>query len=219
MTAPSSPGFVRQLWFRWKALKLPWRRQFLVGADLMGNTFWEFKDALNSNRLRRIVKYSSGGFRGRRMDYADVKISPQWHQWLRHTRDPPPTIQEQQYEVSRQANMRQLAAKADERWKSIPSYLDAPKTKQQPRPATEVKDPGGFAPSTEPENAQGVMSAVESQDNVARALGGEQVDEGRFRGQEIEKKREQNPWKTPQRGAPSENWQPQEWSPGAVQRR
>lgn len=114
--------------------------------------------------------------------------------------------------------MKQLAAKADERWKSIPSYLDAP-TKQQPSPATEVKDPGGYAPSTEPEQKQGVMNAVESMDKVAKAKDGENVNEGRFRGETKEKRREENPWKKAERGAPSENWQPQEWSPGATQRR
>jgi len=65
----SGPGYIKQLWFRWKALKLPWRSKYLVGADLAGNTFWEFKDALNSNRLRRIAQY------GRAAHYADVKIS------------------------------------------------------------------------------------------------------------------------------------------------
>lgn len=65
----SKPGFIKQLWFRWKTLRLPWRRQFLVGSDLAGNQFWEFKDALNSHRFRRIVKYSND------IHYADVKIS------------------------------------------------------------------------------------------------------------------------------------------------
>lgn len=67
----SRPGYFRQLWHRYKALRLPWRRQFLVGADLAGNTFWEFKDAMNSGRFRRMVKYRGG----RAVNYADVKIS------------------------------------------------------------------------------------------------------------------------------------------------
>lgn len=79
--------FLRNLWLRWKSLKLPWRRTFLVGMlmlraktgesrllmilgqDLVGNTFWEFKDHLNANRLRRIVRYNP------QAHYADVKIS------------------------------------------------------------------------------------------------------------------------------------------------
>jgi len=62
-------SFTRRLWYRWKALKLPWRTQTLIGADLSGNTFWEFQDQLNANRLRRIVKYSA------KAHYADIKIS------------------------------------------------------------------------------------------------------------------------------------------------
>lgn len=41
----------------------------MIGFDLTGNTFWEFKDALNANRLRRIVHYD------RKAHYADVKLS------------------------------------------------------------------------------------------------------------------------------------------------
>jgi hypothetical protein len=69
MSSPRAPGQLKQLWCRWKALRLPWRKRFLVGADLSGNTFWEFKDALNSNRFRRIVQYR------RRTHYGDVEIS------------------------------------------------------------------------------------------------------------------------------------------------
>lgn len=65
----SAPGYIRKAWYKWKALRLPWRRRFFVGTDLAGNTFWEFKDALHSNRYRRIVKYS------RKTHYGDVKIS------------------------------------------------------------------------------------------------------------------------------------------------
>jgi hypothetical protein len=66
---PKAPGAIKQLWFKWKTLRLPWRRQFLAGSDLSGNTFWEFKDALNAQRFRRIVKYAKAGH------YSDVKIS------------------------------------------------------------------------------------------------------------------------------------------------
>ena len=68
-TLMSTPGIFRRVWYRWKALRLPWRKQFLVGHDLAGNTFWEFKDAINAGRLRRIVRY------GHEAHYADVKIS------------------------------------------------------------------------------------------------------------------------------------------------
>ncbi|CAK3761950.1 NADH-ubiquinone oxidoreductase assembly factor N7BML [Lecanosticta acicola] len=207
------PGIIKRAWFKWKSLKLPWRNQFLVGNDLAGNSFWEFKDALNANRLRRIVKYSG------RVHYGDVKISPQWHQWLRHTREEAPSIQEQQYEISRQAMMKQLAAEADERWKSIPSYLDSP-NRQQPQPAIGVQDPGGYVQQTEPESQEGVRSAVDDQEKVSAAIEGNPKDEGRFRGQTKEKRtKEPAPWdKLRPQGAPSENWQPEPWTPGVAQR-
>ena len=72
-TPPQAPGALRKLWFRWKALRLPWRRQFLIGNDLAGNSFWEFRDQLNAGKWRRIVKYSNVPH------YADVKISRMFH--------------------------------------------------------------------------------------------------------------------------------------------
>lgn len=72
--SPTGPGVIKQAWLKWKALRLPWRRQFLAGADLAGNTFWEFKDAMNAQRFRRIVKYAKQGH------YADVKISRKFKQ-------------------------------------------------------------------------------------------------------------------------------------------
>ena len=145
-------------------------------------------------------------------------LTAQWHQWLRHTRYEPPSIPEQQYEVSRQAAMKGLAARADERWKSIPSFLDPPE-RQQPQPAIGVKDPGGHAPQTEPEAKQGVASGVEDQGKVdAVVKEGKDVDEGRFKG--ATRERQPAPWDQPKKGgAPGENWQPESWSPGVVTRR
>lgn len=206
------PGLLQQAWYKWKTLRLPWRKRFLAGADLAGNTFWEFKDALNANRWRRIVKYKNT------VHFGDAKVSPQWHQWLRHTREQPPSIQEQQYEVSRQAMMKQLAAEADERWNSKPSFLDAP-SRQQPQPAIGVQDPGGYAPPTEPEAKQGVRNAVEGQEKVNDAMEGKSEDEGRFKGRTKERKREPNPWADRRpKGGPNEQWQPAEWMPGVAQR-
>ena len=42
---------------------------FVTGTDLSGNTFWEFKDALNAARYRRIVKFNP------KTHYADVQVS------------------------------------------------------------------------------------------------------------------------------------------------
>lgn len=120
--------------------------------------------------------------------------------------------------------MKELAAEADERWKSKESFLDAPE-RQQPVPAIGTNDPGGYVPMTEPENKQGVSSAVEEQEKVGRAIDGEKVDEGRFRGEAtserpIKKKEGEAPWANQlPKGSPGETWQPSSWTPGAAARR
>lgn len=115
--------------------------------------------------------------------------------------------------------MKQLAAEADERWNSVPSFLDAP-NKQQPQPAIGVQDPGGYAPQTEPTAKQGVRSAVDDEESVASAAAGEPKDDGRFKGSGRERRaREQAPWEqNVPKGGPSEGWQPGAWTPGASER-
>lgn len=71
MPPPTPPRLASRLWNKWKSIRFFWRRQFLVGADLSGNTFWEFRDAIQKGRWRRIVKHTGG----RQIHYADVKIS------------------------------------------------------------------------------------------------------------------------------------------------
>lgn len=114
--------------------------------------------------------------------------------------------------------MKQLAAQADARWNSVPSFLDAPQ-QQQPAPAIGVRDPGGYVQQTEPEEKEGVRSAVGGPDEVAGSSEGAPKDEGRFKGGAKEKKREENPWQKQQQGGPSEGWQPQSWAPGPAARR
>jgi NADH dehydrogenase [ubiquinone] 1 alpha subcomplex assembly factor 2 len=147
-------------------------------------------------------------------------IQAQWHQWLRHTRNEPPSIQEQQYDVSRQEAMKELAARADARWKAVPSFLDSP-NKQQTQPSIAPRDPAGYVQQTEPEHRQGVANAVEDpvkvQEVAAEGKDAKEVDEGRFKGRT--KEQEPAPWAQAQRGAPSENWQPESWTPGVAPRR
>ncbi|KAF2092139.1 hypothetical protein K490DRAFT_31916 [Saccharata proteae CBS 121410] len=192
-----SKGFFNQLWFRWKALNLPWRRRWLRGVDLAGNTFWEFKDQINANRLRRIVKYNP------KAHYADVKLTPQWVQWLRHTRFEAPSISEQQLDEIRQVRMKQLAAEADARWAAKPSALDPP-DKSQPQAALSPRDPAGYVGQTEPEDREGVRNAVGNPEEVAQSA---------KKGETKEK--EPAPWQTQQ----SEEWQPAPWTPKVVKRR
>lgn len=98
--------------------------------------------------------------------------------------------------------MKQLAARADERWRSVPSYLDAPKNTQQAGPAMGVTD-------SKPLDAgqSAVHSAVEGQ---------EEAEEGKKTSQ---KEKEKNPWAQADRGAPSKNFEPSAWRPAAAGRR
>lgn len=116
--------------------------------------------------------------------------------------------------------MKQLAAQADERWRSQESFLDAPDL-QQSAPAIGVKDPGGYAQQTEPEERAGVKSAVDTPSVVDESTGGAPRDERKLEGKTGKKtrEREDSPWANARRGAPGEDWQPQSWSPGPAQRR
>jgi NADH dehydrogenase [ubiquinone] 1 alpha subcomplex assembly factor 2 len=92
--------------------------------------------------MRRIVQYPAS------THYSDIKISPQWHQWLRHTRSNPPSLTEQSQDIIRQQNLKVLAAEADARWAAKPSFLDSPgQARAQLLSIMEVKDPEGNAES------------------------------------------------------------------------
>ncbi|MCJ1471463.1 hypothetical protein MMC13_000102 [Lambiella insularis] len=197
----SAVGPVKRLWFKWRSLKLPWRRRWLAGMDLSGNTFWEFKDAMTGGRTRRIAQSESP------THYSDIQISPQWHQWLRHTRADPPSIHEQQSDVQRQVQLKQLARLADERWAAKPSFLDAPKTTSQPSPATLPRDPGGYVGQTEPHEKEGVRNHISSTIET----------EPPIRNPEASPKEKADPWKN-NRGNPGEKWQPTAWTPGSFKR-
>ncbi|KAK2871579.1 hypothetical protein FQN49_003045 [Arthroderma sp. PD_2] len=193
---------INSLWFKWKSLKFPWRKMFLVGNDLSGNTYWEFKDSLNPGRFRRIVKASP------KIHYADVKVSPQWHQWLRYVRPEAPTIEEQQNELLRQEQMKYLARRADERWASKPSFLDKPQ--QQPAPALQPHESSYH--NTRPSAIQDDQAAPGHK--VVGAAGG-------LREQNLEakgSKKAKNPWDRAA-GGPSENWQPESWNPSVSSRK
>ncbi|KUJ22957.1 uncharacterized protein LY89DRAFT_679786 [Mollisia scopiformis] len=220
---PASP--LRQAWYRWKSLKLPWRKRFLVGLDLQGNTFWEFRDTLSSHqhRMRRIVQYPST------TQYSEIRISPQWHQWLRHTRKDPPSLTEQSQDLVRQRNLKVLAAEADARWAAKPSFLDTPE-RSQPLPTLELKDQGGYTQSAESEDEKDVRSAIsggledipqtptetlkpaEVESEVKSKIR-ENTTQDTSRRHETSKpvtEPADDPWKQA-RGGPSEGWQPKAW--------
>lgn len=143
-------------------------------------------------RWRRIVKYP------RSTHYSDVTVPPQWHQWLRHRREHPPSLAEQQAEVARQENMKTLAAQADARWQAKPSLVDMPVkgNKGQPVPALNTV-------------------ATQSQEQAAQARQGET---GHREGTNGAPKVQEDPWKKAASG-PSETWQPTAWSPTTTRKR
>ena len=154
--------------------------------------------------------------------YSDVTITPQWHQWLRHTRLTPPSIEEQVADEERQRNLKHLAKLADERWASKPSFLDQPKegSKDHPQPALRVRDSAAYAA---PEGAP-VRRDEAVDDRVTSPVRGEDGEGGLpprkdpERREEAEERGEKNPWDL-KRGAPSEEWQPQAWDPNALKPR
>ncbi|KAK8048279.1 hypothetical protein PG994_010009 [Apiospora phragmitis] len=185
----SNVGLVMRAWFRWKSLRLPWRKRFLVGSDLQGNTYWSRRLPRlpvlgDDTRWRRIVKYP------RSTHYSVVQVSPQWHQWLRYQRAEPPSLAEQQLDVVRRERMKVLAAEADARWAAKPSYLDQPRQQRDAPPA-----------------AVEAGTAEPSKTTTAADVGGEE-----------KKKEVENPWKAAATG-PSETWQPAPWTPSSSRKR
>jgi NADH dehydrogenase [ubiquinone] 1 alpha subcomplex assembly factor 2 len=123
----------------------------------------------------------------------------------------PPSLEEQQQDVLRQIQIKQLAQLADMRWASKPSYLDKPQTKQ-PRPATRTSDATlnppmgavGEGPKThnavsgaEATKATGTMTPTPTPDVTPTA--------------------KEDPW-AKARASDSENWQPESWTPSSSRR-
>jgi NADH dehydrogenase [ubiquinone] 1 alpha subcomplex assembly factor 2 len=199
-----------------------------LGLDLQGNTFWEFRDTLSSHkhRMRRIVEYPAS------TQYSEIRVSPQWHQWLRHTRNDPPSLTEQSQDLIRQRNLKRLAAEADARWAAKQSVLDAPRRRQ---PLLEmIDDPGDSVQSGEAkghigvqttfysggfEGTTGATSTTRSNEGVARERprvlkeAGAQPPASKTQNETSrvkDMKEERNAWKQT-RGGPSEEWQPEAW--------
>lgn len=92
---------------------IPFRKRFFIGYDLHGNTYWEFTIDGNMQRLRRKLEpYRQQLFKA---DYF-LTVPPQWLQWLRRTRNVPPTLDELMADQYRQQRIRALAQQADEKW-------------------------------------------------------------------------------------------------------
>ena len=137
-----------------------------------------------------------------------------WIQWLRHTRHEAPTINEQQFDEIRQAQVKLLAAQADARWASKPSYLDAPSKSVDFSPASPGDTPPidtlSEADIKETENgstlhghlAEKPLIEMESQD-IIRA----------------KRARKEVRWEELTLGRSDGGPQPQAWAPRSVKRR
>ncbi|KAI1187404.1 hypothetical protein F5B17DRAFT_430547 [Nemania serpens] len=207
-------GPISKAWSLWKSLRLPWRKRFFVGQDPQGNTYYELRqprgDAPQTAPYRRLVHYP------RSTPYSEVRVPPAWHQWLRHQRDSPPSMQEQVAELQRQARIKVLAAEADARWEAKPSLLDMP-TK---------KEVGGGPTITTITTASGdaqVRAQEPERDQETREASREARGEGEGRAPEQTtsqmETRSPDPWKRADRGAPGETWQPEAWKPAPARKR
>lgn len=144
-----------------------------------------------------------------------MKVGPLWHQWLRYTRRDPPTMEEQRGDVVRQARMKQLAAEADARWEAKPRVMEDP-LPGQALPAQPVKD----TPTTEEtktntteadKSAEMKTTPLRAESRRRRSLQRDDAAESGY-AEEVDPK---DPWKQARTRGPSEDWQPQAWTPNA----
>ncbi|KAK4165339.1 NADH-ubiquinone oxidoreductase assembly factor N7BML [Cladorrhinum sp. PSN259] len=217
MSQPPPLSPILRAYYKWKSIRLPWRRQFLVGMDLQNNTFWEFRDRgtptpnpANPNphfRWRRIVYPPPSA----KVHPSDIKISPAWHQWLRHTRSQPPSLDEQQADVIRQERIKALAAQADARWAAKPGYVDAP-----PPPST--TSAVGESTRQPPLLGKGMVVEAKEKEEEVKDEGAVLKDQRQKAWKEMKEQKDKipardDPWKQANRGGPSEEWQPKAWTP------
>ncbi|KAL8927017.1 MAG: hypothetical protein Q9208_002562 [Pyrenodesmia sp. 3 TL-2023] len=192
------PSPFRDLWLKWKALQLPWRKQWLAGVDLAGNSYYYFRPSIGT-RPRRILKQNP------RIPYSDIKIPVQWHQWLRYTRPAAPSIQELQIDVERKEQLKQLAAAADARWASKPSVLDAPRRRNQELGVGDGEGQIGVV------GRRGESSEGEAEgQRLGEGVKGEDVRDNWGEGK---KGRGENPWIKKRPTGAGEGYQPGSWQP------
>lgn len=134
----------------------------------------------------------------------DLFVPAQWHQWLRYVRQHPPSIEEQQHDLIRQAQIKKLARLADERWASKPSFLDKPQS-QQPAPATQTND-ATLNPSTNNSTRDTATSTVSGTETGPKS---EQITP---KANTVSAENTEDPWAKARSGS-SEDWQPESWIP------
>jgi len=149
--------------------------------------------------MRRIVQQHH-----HRLHTSDVDVSPQWHQWLRHVRADPPSLEEQARDVVRLRDLKVLAARADERW-------DMKRMKIEPGVGAGGDTASSATAPAETGEVRGPAMGV--------GRGGRKAAEGHVgRSSDAEKdttndntnKEREDPWKQARRN-PGEEWQPESW--------
>jgi NADH dehydrogenase [ubiquinone] 1 alpha subcomplex assembly factor 2 len=134
-----------------------------------------------------------------------------WIQWLRHTRHEAPTINEQQLDEIRQAQVKQLAAQADARWASKPSYLVAPSKSATFAPV----GPG----HTSPIDKSGTKEAESGPILHAQLAEKPVIEVERQDGTRTKRARKEVRWEELTLGKSDGGPQPQPWAPRSVKRR
>ncbi|KAK6359001.1 hypothetical protein TWF696_000173 [Orbilia brochopaga] len=212
---PTSP--LKRLWYRWKALRLPWRKRYFVGMDLAGNTFWEFRHSLVAGRPRRIMDFRGG--KHTLVNYSEMVVDPQWHQWLRATRMQPPSIEELQADVVRRQVMLERARLADERWARGRSLQDRPAESevQQLRASAEATAASSGTAVPTPADSDTVAStgvATATSRDATHTARDTTVEEMQAR-LAVEREKREGGERRGWASGPSEEFQPAAWAPRA----
>ncbi|POS83956.1 hypothetical protein EPUL_005331 [Erysiphe pulchra] len=174
--------------------------------------------------MRRIIKYKQS------VHNSDVQISPQWHQWLRHTRVDPPSLNELSQDILRQEKLKILAADFDAKWVNESKLLDRPSRRQDqlsissedrdrykhPLPSPGVATCNSRDNTSNSDKLDGVQLSSLSGSNKHEADSGaspsskgpDSITETTF--SEGPRK------KFPDRGLPRDGWQPKSWDPIVV---
>ncbi|OWB76532.1 hypothetical protein B5S32_g685 [[Candida] boidinii] len=105
----------KRLYHKWRSLKnVPFRKEWFIGYDLSGNSYWEFYvDKKEGRPRRKYIPY-------KRMDFVHdyyKTIPVQWYQWLRFTKIDPPSLTELIADQQRQAILKTLVKQNEMRIK------------------------------------------------------------------------------------------------------
>ena len=125
---------------------------------------------------------------------------------MRHTRKDPPTVEEQQADIKRLAQLKVLVQAADERWASKDSFLKPPEAPKLEKGEDEIEAEGVTTTTN-----RAVEPKYASASRRRKAIASNEFD-----GQDKTTKSASrtNQWKSAlDSGGPGERWQPEAWTP------